>query len=270
MYDCPVTQGKLMKTRAPGKSSLQLFVAMAVVGVLAAFGMFNSIMNFPVVFAGICLAIGAFQLWRIRATARVAPWALLLLVGAALPLAGWLYQKQVIRESQTKAQARTFDLLGGTAAPALVGLEPLNTDSEALAAATSYAGPATIVAFWATWCSPCYAELAELEELYRKHGEQGLSVVAITRYGDATEPDDRRRVRESSAKFARKRAFTFPVAITAEEQLYRDFRVSGIPRTALVDGDGTIVGYAVGLDGARELMRKAERLVLDHKPRLRG
>ena len=253
---------KHVKPRALGRSSVQLFVAMAVVGGLAAFGTFNSIMNFPLIFGGICLALGWFNLWRNRATVRAAPWALLLLVGAALPVAGWLHQQNIIRESQARAQARTFELLRGTEAPALVGLEPLNTDSQALAAATSYAGPATIVAFWATWCSPCYVEMEELEELYRKHGKRGLSVVAITRYGDATEPEKRRRVRESSAKFARKRAFTFPVAITAEDELYRDFQVLGIPRTALVDSEGTIVGYAVGLDGARELMQKAEQMVL--------
>ena len=253
---------KQVKPRALGRSSVQLFVAMAVVGGLAAFGTFNSIMNFPLVFGGICLALGWFNLWRNRATVRAAPWALLLLVGAALPVAGWLHQQNIVRESQARAQARTFELLGGTEAPALVGLEPLNTDSQALAAATSYAGPATIVAFWATWCSPCYVEMEELDELYRKHREHGLSVVAITRYGDSMEPEKRRQVRESSAKFARKRAFTFPVAITAEDDLYRAFQVLGIPRTVLVDGDGTIVGYAVGLDGARELMRKAEQMVL--------
>ena len=63
---------------------------MAVVGGLAAFGTFNSIMNFPLVFGGICLALGWFDLWRNRATVRAAPWALLLLVGAALPVTGWL------------------------------------------------------------------------------------------------------------------------------------------------------------------------------------
>jgi peroxiredoxin len=104
--------------------------------------------------------------------------------------------------------------------------------------------------------------MEELDELYRKHRERGLSVVAITRYGDSTEPEERRQERESSAKFARKRAFTFPVAITAEDDLYEAFQVLGIPRTALVDGDGTIVGYAVGLNGARELMQQAEQMVL--------
>ena len=90
---------------------------MAVVGGLAAFGTFNSIMNFPLVFGGVCLALGWFNLWRNRATVRAAPWALLLLVGAALPVAGWLHQQNIIRESQARAQARTFELLRGTEAP---------------------------------------------------------------------------------------------------------------------------------------------------------
>lgn len=47
----------------------------AVVGGLAAFGTFNPIMNFPLVFGGVCLALGWFNLWRNQATVRAAPWA---------------------------------------------------------------------------------------------------------------------------------------------------------------------------------------------------
>ena len=82
-------------------------------------------------------------------------------------------------------------------------------------------------------------------------------MVAITRYDEPGDADERRADREGSARFARKRGFTYPVAITDEIEMYRGFRVNNVPRTALVDNQGTIIGYAVGLAGARDLMRQA-------------
>ena len=49
--------------------------------------------------------------------------------------------------------------------------------------------------------------------------------------------------------------------MTEQGANYQAYEVRSIPSTALVDENETIVGYAVGLDGARGLMAKAEAMV---------
>lgn len=257
-----------MSDRKLDPTSIRLALATAVVGGLAAFGVFSMMTGFPLVFGAVCLVMGFASLWRNRGTVRVLASTVLLLVGAAVPVAGYLQHFRVVRASEARVQAHLAAELVGTPAPALVGLEPLNTGLDALAEASSYESAATLVTFWATWCSPCYAEMEELEELYRRHRDDGLSVVAITRYDEPGDSEDRRADREGSARFARRRGLTYPVAITGEADVYRGFRVDNVPRTALVDNQGTIVGYAVGLAGARDLMRQAAaRVAAGRHPR---
>jgi len=242
-------------------SALIVFGACAVVGVLAALGKFNSMMNFPVVFAGICLFFGLVSLWRDRPREAVPARAVLLLLGVAIAVGGWLYQSRVIERSLLVAQREVFALLGGKPAPLLSGLEPLNTEPETLEAAASFSGNATIIAFWATWCSPCWKEMPELEELYREHRDQGLTVLALTQYDHPEDAAGRQGDVEKAEGFLRKRNLTFPAAITADDEIYRAYQVRSIPSTALVDGNGDLVAYGVGLDGARVLMEKARALV---------
>lgn len=239
--------------------ALLLAGACAVVGALAAVGRFNSMIGFPLVFAGICVVLGAISLWR--DPGPVAPRAALVLVGAAIAVGGWFYQMGAIRESMATTQREVFAALGGETAPRLVALEPLATEPAALEAAASYRGKATIVSFWATWCSPCWTEMAELQELYEEHRANGLTVLALTSYDHPDTEEGRREDRAKAEKFLEKRGFDYPAAITAERDNYRAYQVRSIPSTALVDESGTLVAYAVGLDSARDLMAEAEALV---------
>jgi thiol-disulfide isomerase/thioredoxin len=240
---------------------LVLFVACAVVGALAAVGKFNSIMNFPVIFALICLGFGLASLWRDRARVAVAPVAFLLLLGVALAVGGWVYQKQVIRASLQTFQEEVFASLGGKPAPRLAGLDALNTDLRALEEAASLTSRATIIAFWATWCSPCWKEMAELEELYQEHRGQGLTVLAIADYDHPEDEEGRQKDRAAAEEFLDRRGFHYPAALTANDEIFRAYKVRSIPSTALVDAEGNLVAYGVGLDGARSLMSKAAALV---------
>ena len=241
------------------RSSMLLATACAVVGVLAATGRFNSMLFFPLVFAGVCVVLGLISLWR--DPGPVPARAALVLSGAVIAVGGFLYNARAIEASMKEAQRAVLAEMGGRPAPRLVALEPLATDPAALAEASSFESGATIVAFWATWCSPCWAEMAELQALWEEHRSNGLTVLALTSYDHPDSEDGRRRDLAKAEKFLKERGFEYPAAITAEEENYRAFRVLSIPRTALIGGDGTLVGYAVGLDGARALMADAAALV---------
>ena len=161
----------------------------------------------------------------------------------------------------SQEQARLRGELVGMTVPGLASLEPLNVDAAAWREAAVFDRPATIVAFWARWCSPCWAEMAELEELYREHRGRGLVVLAVTRYDDPDDPDERRRDFDRARRFLDRRGFSYPAAISDDDELYRAYRVPGPPRTVLVDERGRIADYAIDLDGVRALMERAvERL----------
>lgn len=231
--------------------------ACAVVGCLAALGVFNSIFGFPIVFAAACLVLGGFEIWRRRAHGAVLTSALVLVAGAGIAVGGRVLEQRAIERSQVERRGQVLADFAGSPVPELSALEPLGGDHEAWAAAASFEAPATIVTFWARWCSPCWKEMDELEELYQEHSEAGLSVVAVTRYDTPDEAEERRSDFAKAVDFLDQRGITYPAAITDDDEIYRAYRVRGPPVAVLVDGSGRAVDYAIALDDARALMQKA-------------
>ncbi len=237
-----------------------LLIACAVVGLLAARDVFSSMMGFPWIFGLVCLLFGLLSL---RRQPRVALPRRLIVVflGPALATAGFFVHLHNVEQRLAELQAEISAKLTGTAAPRPSGMEALNVEPAVLEQAASYSSPATIVTFWARWCSPCWKELPELEELYRERAADGLAVVALTRYDAPDDEAERRSQFASDRDFVRERGFTMPFAVTADAGVHRGFMVRSLPSAALVDGEGRIVAYGVGIDGGREVMRRAVDLI---------
>ena len=89
-----------MSDRKLDPTSIRLALATAVVGGLAAFGVFSMMTGFPLVFGAICLVIGLASVWRNRGTVRVLASTTLLLASAAVPVAGYLQHYRVVRASE--------------------------------------------------------------------------------------------------------------------------------------------------------------------------
>jgi len=238
----------------------------AVVGLLAARGTFNSIMNFPVIFTAIVVGLASLSLWRERPRQKTAARAEILVVGAVLAVAGWSYQGRVIERSQINARLMILQEIQGRTAPSMAGLEPLNADQEAWNVAASFRSPATIITFWARWCSPCWKEMEELEELYRQYQDQGLRVVAVTKYDNPEDEDARSSDFAKATEFLDKRGMTYPSAITDRDDIYRAFRVASPPGAVLINGSGQIVDFAISLGSVRDLMEKASSMVSEAQP----
>ena len=241
-------------------------IVCAVVGLLAARGTFNSVMNFPVIFTAIVVGFAGLSLRRERPRQKTVVRAAILAVGAVLAVAGWSHQGRVIERSQIDARLLILEEIQGSTAPSLADLEPLNTDQESWETAAAFRYPATIITFWARWCSPCWKEMEELEQLHRQLQGQGLRVVAITRY-DTPEDDDARSSDFAKATdFLEKRGITYPSAITDRDDVYGAFRVASPPGAVLIDGRGQVVDFAISLESVRVLMEKASAMVAAAEP----
>lgn len=89
-------------------------------------------------------------------------------------------------------------------------------------------GKVVVINFWATWCPPCIAEMPSLEKLYHAYHEDVIFLFVSNEN------------QQVISKFKQKHAYQFKVysAMTAYP---KDFEVSSIPRTFVIDKDGAIV-----------------------------
>ena len=115
---------------------------------------------------------------------------------------------------------------------------------------------ATLVNFWATWCTPCREEMASLEALSRAL-DPALQVIGVS------VDMDRNLVRE----FLRKQAISFANYLDpGSRAARRPLALAVLPETFLVAADGRVLARTRGarrwddagvIDGVRETLRES-------------
>jgi peroxiredoxin len=121
----------------------------------------------------------------------------------------------------------------------------------------SLRGKVVLLDFWATWCSPCRQSSPHLVDLYRRHREKGFEVIGIcVDKGDA----------EVVRRFAKAMDVPYPILI-APEEVTRDYGVTALPTTVLIDPEGKIQEKVIGFNAkiAKELAERVKEL-LPQKP----
>lgn len=113
-------------------------------------------------------------------------------------------------------------------------------------------GKVVLLDFWATWCQPCVAELPKILKMYETYHDQGLEVVGISLEMASLSPQDspdQRASKLSKAKnrlvqFIEKRKMPWPQYFDGmgwENEIAKDYALSGIPTLFLLNKDGSIV-----------------------------
>jgi cytochrome c biogenesis protein CcmG/thiol:disulfide interchange protein DsbE len=92
-------------------------------------------------------------------------------------------------------------------------------------------GKVVLLNFWASWCVPCAAEAAELEAIWRDYRDRGLAVVGIA-YTD-TDP--------AAKAYLAQHGVSYPNAPDRQARVSRNYHISGVPETFLLDQAGRIV-----------------------------
>ena len=120
--------------------------------------------------------------------------------------------------------------------------------------------PATLVAFWATWCPHCRADLPLMKELYAKYHDRGFRLLAISVDQDLKKLQD----------FVPAQQLPYPVIpsqgdhlLSGQAGLSERFEAGGVPSYFLIDGKGSIVQTFSGsiIEGKGDLEGALQRLL---------
>tara|TARA_B100002003_G_scaffold93387_2_gene87114 strand:- start:1854 stop:2909 length:1056 start_codon:yes stop_codon:yes gene_type:complete len=106
-------------------------------------------------------------------------------------------------------------------------------------------GRRVIVDFWATWCPPCIKEIPHFIRLANEHDPIELTIIGIS-----DEPESKLR------QFAQKEGINYLIA--SDELNFAPYnKITGIPTTFFIDGDGIIRDIHVGYMSYNEIRAAA-------------
>jgi thiol-disulfide isomerase/thioredoxin len=91
--------------------------------------------------------------------------------------------------------------------------------------------------FWASWCPPCQAETPTIRDVAAAYAPQGLEVVGIS-VQEATEADVR--------AYAERYGLGYTVAADLSGDVFRRYRVFGLPTQYFLDANGVIRAIVQG------------------------
>ncbi len=110
-------------------------------------------------------------------------------------------------------------------------------------------GTVVVVNFFASWCAPCREEAAALEQTWRAYQGRGVQFYGIA-YKDA----------DSKAQaFLDEFAVSYPSTVDTSNRVAREYGVTGVPETFVVDREGLLVRHFLGPITQVQLAQEIER-----------
>jgi peroxiredoxin len=109
----------------------------------------------------------------------------------------------------------------------------------------------TVIHFWTTGCGSCREEMQTLDGLYRTYRRKGMAIFAVN-IGDPRE-----RIRDTLAGIT----VSFPIVADPTRKSVRPYSVTGVPRTFILDRNGTIRYKIIGSTTKETLARYLQSLL---------
>jgi DsbE subfamily thiol:disulfide oxidoreductase len=107
-------------------------------------------------------------------------------------------------------------------------------------------GQVVVLNFWASWCAPCRLEASALQSVWEAYRDQGVVFVGVT-YHDA---------QGASLAFINEYGITYPNGVDKRGQISRDYGVTGVPETYVIDREGRLTWFQIGEVDAEELSQQ--------------
>ena len=91
-------------------------------------------------------------------------------------------------------------------------------------------GQVVMINFWASWCGPCRQEFPVLDQIHRRYRPLGLAILGIN-----VEPES-----AEAERFLARTPVGFPILFDRTNTVTKQYGVSGMPTTILVDRKGRV------------------------------
>ena len=105
-------------------------------------------------------------------------------------------------------------------------------------------GKIVLLDFWASWCGPCRIDLPHIEALQREYSREELIVLGIN---SESAPLAR--------SFMQQQGYSFPSLVDRGDEVSRLYEAALLPTIVIVDREGNIAAYLVGLQREGDLHR---------------
>lgn len=101
---------------------------------------------------------------------------------------------------------------------------------------SSFRGKVVLLNFWATWCPSCKDEMPRLNKVYGELKSSGLEVIAVSSDYSL----------DSLKEYLAKNSFDFNILYDEKRSVIRQYRISFLPVTILIDRNGFIADKIPG------------------------
>jgi cytochrome c biogenesis protein CcmG/thiol:disulfide interchange protein DsbE len=114
---------------------------------------------------------------------------------------------------------------------------------------SSLKGKTIVLNFWASWCIPCQQEAPMFERAWNDYKDQGVVFLGVN-----TEDTD-----SAAFNYIQKYNLTYPHAPDTGGRAEKAYRITGIPETFVIDGNGQIVKHFISSPNEAELRSAIEQ-----------
>jgi peroxiredoxin len=137
---------------------------------------------------------------------------------------------------------------------------------------SDYRGKVLLLDFWATWCGPCRTTLPRLQKWHEAYKDRGLVILGLTTFEGEAEGRRLTRAQELDyvRQFKKKFNLSYGFAVSDAKNNDRNYSVSSIPTTFLIDRRGVVRFISVGASEfeSAALSKMIKKLIDEPPPKI--